>query len=95
MVCRVTGPRQHSTDLVQGGLEVPCKYEFYAEENCPDDKTFKKVKGLIEKVLYITKFIAIKAEKLDLPKSSSKSIKVEHNASPVDGEDQAESAKTT
>ena len=43
MVCRVTGPRQYSTDLVQGGLEVPRKYEFYAEEKCPDDKLFKKV----------------------------------------------------
>ena len=97
MVCRVTGPRQHSTDLVQGGLEVPCKYEFYAEEKSPDDKTFKKVKGLIEKASYTTKFIAIRAkifQKLDLPKSSSKSVKVEHNALPVDGEDQAESAKT-
>lgn len=94
IVCRVTGPRQHSTDLIQGGLKVPCKYKFYAEEKCPNDKTFKKAKGLIEKASYTTKFIAIKAEifqKLDLPKSSSKSIKVEHNASPVD---KAEFAKT-
>ena len=98
MVCRVTGPRQHSTDLVQGGLEVPCKYEFYAEEKYPDDKTFKKVKGLIEKASYTTKVIAIRAEifqKLDFLKSSSKSVKVELNASPEDGEDQAESAKTS
>ena len=52
---------------------------------------------MIEKASYTTKFIAIKAEifqKLDLPKSSCKSIKVEHNASPVDGEDQAQSAIT-
>jgi len=28
IICRVTGPKQHSRDLVQGGLEVPCEYKF-------------------------------------------------------------------
>ena len=26
IVCTVTGLRRHSVDLVQGGMEVPCKY---------------------------------------------------------------------
>ncbi len=32
IVCTVTGPRRHSADLVQGGIEVPCKYLFTGEE---------------------------------------------------------------
>ena len=95
MLCKVTGPRQYSSDLVQGGLEVPCKYEFYLEDKCPDDTTFKKVKGLIEKASYTAKSIAIEAQsshKLDASKSSSKSIEVRHNISSVDCEDQVESA---
>ncbi len=32
IVCTVTGPRRHSVDLVQGGLEVPCKYLFTGDE---------------------------------------------------------------
>lgn len=52
---------------------------------------------MTKKASYTTKFFTIKAEifqKLDLPKSSCKSIKVEHNVSPVDGEDQVQSAIT-
>ena len=26
--CFVTGPRRYSSDLIQGGLEVPCNYKF-------------------------------------------------------------------
>ena len=26
--CKITGPRRHSSDLPQGGLEVPCKFIF-------------------------------------------------------------------
>ena len=26
MVCHITGKRQHSKDLPQGGLELPCNY---------------------------------------------------------------------
>ena len=26
IICRVTGPRQYSRDLEQGGLEVPCEF---------------------------------------------------------------------
>ena len=31
----VTGPRRYSHDLMQGGLEFPCKYKFTG----PDDAT--------------------------------------------------------
>ena len=35
MVCKITGPRQYSADLYQGGLEVPCQYQFYSDsEEC-------------------------------------------------------------
>ena len=29
----VTGPRKHSDDLPQGGLELPCTYQFIGPEN--------------------------------------------------------------
>ncbi len=32
IVCTITGSRRHSIDLVQGGMEVPCKYLFTGEE---------------------------------------------------------------
>jgi len=28
IACVVTGPRQYSSDLPQGGLEIPCRYIF-------------------------------------------------------------------
>ena len=40
--CRITGSRQYSSDLVQGGLEVPCKLIFRG-----DQKEIAKVKKLI------------------------------------------------
>ena len=33
MVCRVTGPRQHSTDLVQSGLKVHASMSFMLRKN--------------------------------------------------------------
>ena len=30
--CSITGPRQYSADLVQGGMEVPCIYYFGGED---------------------------------------------------------------
>jgi len=29
--CEITGARRYSADLVQGGLEIPCKYTFCGE----------------------------------------------------------------
>ena len=41
--CTVIRNRQYSTDLVQGGLEVPCKLKFTG-----DDKHIEKVNKLIK-----------------------------------------------
>ena len=41
IVCRITGPMQYSRDLPQGGVEVPCQYQFYLE----DEECSKVVKG--------------------------------------------------
>ena len=32
ITCSITGPRQYSADLVQGGMEVPCIYYFCGED---------------------------------------------------------------
>ena len=44
IVCCVTDPRQYSRDLTQGGLDVPCQYEFYSE----NEECLKVVNGLLE-----------------------------------------------
>ena len=36
MACRITGGRQHSKDLPQGGLEVPCIYVFTGPSDIMD-----------------------------------------------------------
>ncbi len=42
----VIGPRQYASALVQGGLDIPCKYIF----TCSNDKGLvKKLKKLIKK----------------------------------------------
>lgn len=41
----VTGPRMFATDLVQGGLDIPCKYIFHGEK-----KLVKKLKKLLERL---------------------------------------------
>lgn len=43
MVCQITGPRQFSADLPQGGLEVPCSFIFMG-----DEKEIQKVKRLTD-----------------------------------------------
>ena len=53
IICRVTGPRQYSWDLEQGGLEVPCEFRFYSE----DQERVKKSRELLEKASYTTKDI--------------------------------------
>ena len=54
IVCRVTGPRQHSRDLIQGGLDVPCQYQFYSE----DEERLKVVKKLLESASYSTDIVS-------------------------------------
>ena len=43
ITCKVTGLRRYSSDLPQGGLEVPCTLEFKGNEVNID-----KVKGIID-----------------------------------------------
>ena len=42
ILCKVTGPRRHSGDLPQGGLEVPCKLTFLG-----DSKLVTKISTLL------------------------------------------------
>ena len=44
ITCKVTGSRRYSSDLPQGGLEVPCTLEFKGNEVNID-----KVKGIIDR----------------------------------------------
>jgi len=48
--CCVTGSRQYSSDLPQGGLEIPCTLKF---TRAKDLDHLEKVKKLIEHVLSI------------------------------------------
>jgi len=41
IVCIVTGPRQYSSDLPQGGLEVPCRYIFRTKDSALGEKARK------------------------------------------------------
>ena len=45
ILCTITGRRQYSVDLPQGGLEIPCKLTFKG-----DRKSVDKVKQLLHKV---------------------------------------------
>ena len=38
IACQVTGRRQYSSDLPQGGPEVPCKLTFYTNNKSKADK---------------------------------------------------------
>ena len=38
LLCVVTGPRQYSADLPQGGLEVPCYYTFITIHDAKGEK---------------------------------------------------------
>ena len=38
LLCVVTGPRQYSADLPQGGLEVPCYYTFITIHDAEGEK---------------------------------------------------------
>ena len=58
-MCIVTGARQYSVDLPQGGLEIPCCYIFRTNNQAESDKTRK----LLETVLEIT----IKPTSVDEP----------------------------
>ena len=51
LVCVVTGSRQYSADLPQGGLEVPCQYIFRTSNQAESDKTRKLIETVLAQVL--------------------------------------------
>lgn len=53
MVVQVVGPRRHSVDLPQGGLEVPCTITFYGSE-----KEVAKVKMMLDIAAATTDHVA-------------------------------------
>ena len=46
ITCEVTGAKQYTTDLPQGGLEIPCKLMFYGEA-----RLINKVENLLKEAL--------------------------------------------
>ena len=42
MKCTITGSKRYSSDLTQGGMEVPCKLTFFGEE-----QNVRKLRGLL------------------------------------------------
>ena len=47
IVCVVTGPRQYSADLPQGGLEVPCYYSFKTIRDAEGGKARKMIEVVL------------------------------------------------
>jgi len=47
IVCVVTGLRQYSADLLQGGLEVPCCYTFKTIHDAEGEKARKIIEGML------------------------------------------------
>jgi len=54
IVCVVTGPRQYSSDLPQGGLEIPCRCIFRTKD-CALREKAKKVAQEIYSVLSVSR----------------------------------------
>ena len=49
ITCQVSGRRRYSSDIPQGGLEVPCKMTFYTKSKSEADKTEKLIKNSLGK----------------------------------------------
>ena len=47
-MCIVTGSRQYSADLPQGGLEILCSYIFRMNNQVESDKARKLLKTILE-----------------------------------------------
>ena len=47
IACAVTGPRQYSVYLLQGGLEVPCCYIFKTNHDSEGEKAREIIEGLL------------------------------------------------
>jgi len=77
IICRVTGPKQHSRDLVQGRLEVPCEHKFFSKDKCE-----KIARGLLKIALIAVTDISdvdpVTAIKASLSPSNSKHTTESH-----------------
>lgn len=51
IVCKVTGRRRRSLDLIQGGLEVPCQLYFVSEEAKEISKIIKLLDSMTKQPL--------------------------------------------
>jgi len=49
ITCQVTGGRQYSLDLPQGGLGVPCKLAFHTNKKSDAEKTEKLLRKALSK----------------------------------------------
>ncbi len=62
IVCQVTGCRRYSSDLVQGGLEIPCTYTFSGD----DVSRLRKVEKLLSKAPVDAGLLQEPPSKIDL-----------------------------
>ena len=70
IACQVTGRRRYSSDLPQGGLEVPCKLTFYTRNKSEADKTEKLIKNSLSKAI-ADAITAVDARISNLPATST------------------------
>ena len=75
IICHVTGPKQYSPDLEQGGLYVPHEYRFYSK-----DKRVKVTRKLLELASFPTKDIVEVKASATAPLTSSKDTSTESYA---------------
>ena len=47
LTCTVTGKRCHTSDLIQGGLEIPCKLSL----KCKEKKDLSKLLNMIDRLM--------------------------------------------
>ena len=86
IMCEVTGGRQYSADLEQGGLEVPCKLSFI----CDDEERLAAIKKLLDLALKknndyempLKKIKLESVEELEVPKEIPVAEPNENNADP-------------
>ena len=52
IVCRVNGSRRYSSDLPQGGLEVPCVLVFKTMQAAETEKTKRLIEGSLSSIAY-------------------------------------------
>ena len=72
ITCQVTGRRRRSSDLPQGGLEIPCELTFHTNKKSEADKTAKLIKNALSKNITNTE-TAVDVNFSSCPTSASKS----------------------